>query len=353
MEAYVQNFLSKRARITAPYTAGAQPQVQNIIKLNTNENPYPPSPAAIEAYRSYDAARLRLYPHPEGGELRTAAAELAGLPESHVFCGNGSDEILGFAFLAFFDGGVVFPDITYSFYPVWAALYDIPYTQLPVRDDFTIPVDDLKAPDGIVLANPNAPTGIALPLSDVETVLKNNAHCVVIVDEAYVAFGGQSADSLVAKYPNLLVVHTLSKSHALAGLRTAYALGQPHLIDGLTRVKDCFNSYPLDAAAQHMAAAALRDTAYYADITRKVMDTRQRTAVRLAEMGFDVLPSSTNFLFATKKGADAPRLKAWLEEDHIYVRNFSTPRIAQYLRITLGTDEQMDRVLSRIAAFPG
>jgi histidinol-phosphate aminotransferase len=247
----------------------------------------------------------------------------------------------------------MFPDITYSFYPVWAALYGIPYKLLPVRDDFTIPVDDLKAQGGVVLANPNAPTGIALPLSDIETVLKNNAHCVVIVDEAYVAFGAQSADRLVKDYPNLLVVHTLSKSHALAGLRVAYAFGQPHLIEGLTRIKDCFNSYPLDAAAQHMAGAALRDTAYYADTTRKVMDTRERTAARLTAMGFDVLPSSTNFLFAAKKGADAPRLKAWLEEDHIYVRNFAAPRIAQYLRITIGTDAQMDRVLQRIAAFPG
>jgi len=349
----VQNFLSRRARGTAPYTAGAQPQAADMIKLNTNENPYPPSPAAIDAYRSYDAARLRLYPHPEGGELRAAAAQASGLPESHVFCGNGSDEILGFAFLAFFDGGVVFPDVTYSFYPVWAALYDISYTQVPVRDDFTIPVGELRGQGGVVLANPNAPTGIALPLSDVETVLQNNPHCVVIVDEAYAVFGGRSADSLVTAYPNLLVVHTLSKSHALAGLRAAYALGQPHLIQGLTRIKDCFNSYPLDGAAQHMAAAALRDTAYYADITQKVVSTRERTAARLAAMGFDVLPSSANFLFVAKKGADAPRLKAWLEEDHIYVRHFAATRIAQYLRITMGTDAQMDRVISRIEAFPG
>ena len=237
----MQNFLSKRASIISPYTAGAQPQAKSIVKLNTNENPYPPSPAAIEAYRSFDASRLRLYPHPEGGELRTAAAALSSLPESHVFCGNGSDEILGFAFLAFFDGDIVFPDITYSFYPVWAALYDISYTLLPVKNDFTIPVNELRAQGGIVLANPNAPTGIALLLSDIETVLKNNAHCLVIVDEAYVAFGAQSADVLVRDYPNLLVVHTLSKSHALAGLRVAYAYGQPHLTQGLTRIKDCFN----------------------------------------------------------------------------------------------------------------
>lgn len=353
MEAHVQNFLSNRARVTAPYTAGAQPQDCDIIKLNTNENPYPPSPAAINAYLNFDASRLRLYPHPDGGALRAAVSDLMDVPKSHVFCGNGSDEVLGFAFLAFYDGGILFPDITYSFYKVWAELYDISYTLLPVRDDFTIPVDELRASGGVVLANPNAPTGIALPLEDVETVLKNNPNCVVIVDEAYSAFGAESADRLVPKYPNLLVVHTMSKSHALAGLRAAYAIGQPHLIEGLTRVKDCFNSYPLDAAAQHMAAAALRDTKYYADITGKIIATRERTAQRLRDLGFDVLPSSTNFLFVTKKGADAPCLKAWLEESHIYVRHFTMPRINQYLRITLGTDEQMDRVLSRIAAFPG
>ena len=349
----MQNMLSSKARAIAPYTAGAQPQGCDIIKLNTNENPYPPSPGAIAAYRDFNAARLRLYPHPEGGALRAAAAQICGLPENCVFCGNGSDEVLGFAFLAFFDGGIVFPDITYSFYPVWANLYGISYATLPVRDDFTIPADEVRSQGGVVLANPNAPTGIALPLSDIETVLKNNAHCVVIVDEAYNAFGAQSADSLVTQYPNLLVVHTLSKSHALAGLRAAYALGQPHLIEGLTRIKDCFNSYPLDAAAQHMAAAALRDTQYYADIAGKIIATRDNTTARLAALGFDVLPSSTNFLFATKKGADAARLKAWLEEDQIYVRHFTAPRIAQYLRITIGTDAQMDRVLARIAAFPG
>ncbi len=349
----MQNFLSSRARVTAPYTAGAQPQQQEMIKLNTNENPYPPSPKALEAYHSFDASRLRLYPHPEGGELREAAAQIAGLPVSHVFCGNGSDEVLGFAFLAFFDGNVVFPDVTYSFYHVWAELYNISYTLLPVREDFTIPVSELRAQGGIVLANPNAPSGITLPLTEVEAILQNNAHCVVIVDEAYVAFGGESADALVTRYPNLLVVHTLSKSHALAGLRVGYALGQPHLIDGLTRIKDCFNSYPLDMAAQHMAAAALRDTAYYADITGRIVATRERTAQRLRTLGFNVLPSSTNFVFAAKKGADAPRLKAWLEEDNIYVRHLSGPRTLPYLRISMGTDEQMDRVLKRIEAFPG
>jgi Histidinol-phosphate/aromatic aminotransferase and cobyric acid decarboxylase len=350
----LEDFLSNKARGIAPYTAGAQPQEANIIKLNTNENPYPPSPGALLAYSGFDASRLRLYPRPDGGDFRSAAAALSGLPESHVFCGNGSDEVLGFAFLAFFDGNILFPDITYSFYPVWAALYNISYTLLPLNNNFTIPVDRLRAQGGVVLANPNAPTGIALPPESIEAVLKNNAHCVVIVDEAYSAFGAGSADSLVKKYPNLLVVHTLSKSHALAGLRVAYALGQPHLISGLERVKDSFNSYPLDAAAQCVAAAALRDTQYYENITRKIIATREAASARLIESGFDVPPSSANFIFAgNKKGVDASSLKDWLELSHIYVRHFNRPRIAQYLRISVGTDGQMEKLIARIAAFPG
>lgn len=350
----MNDYLSNKARGIAPYTAGAQPQHANIIKLNTNENPYPPSPKALSAYQGFDAAKLRLYPRPDGGDFRSAAAQVSGLPESHVFCGNGSDEVLGFAFLAFFNGEIMFPDITYSFYPVWAELYNISYSLLPLGDDFTIPVEGLRAPGGIVLANPNAPTGIALPLSDVEAVLQNNAHCVVIVDEAYSAFGAQSADRLVQKYPNLLVVHTLSKSHALAGLRVAYALGQPHLIKGLERIKDSFNSYPLDAAAQCMAAAALRDTQYYEGITQKIIATRESASIRLRNLKFTVLPSCANFVFAgNKQGADASRLKDWLEQDNIYVRHFDKPRISQYLRISIGTDEQMERLDARIAAFPG
>ena len=306
----MQNYLSSRARAIAPYTAGAQPQDLDVVKLNTNENPYPPSPAAISAYRNFDASRLRLYPHPEGGELRAAAAERAGLPESHVFCGNGSDEVLGFAFLAFFNGDVVFPDVTYSFYPVWAALYDISYTLLPLRDDFTIPVDTLRTQGGVVLANPNAPTGIALPLADVETVLKNNPHCVVIVDEAYCAFGAQSADCLVPKYPNLLVgahaVQIARAGRAARGLRAGPAAprGRPHAHQGLLQL------VPAGRGSAAHGCRRLRDTRYYEAITDTIIATRERTAQRLQGLGFNVLPSSTNFVFAAKKGADASRLKA-------------------------------------------
>ena len=341
----MQRYLSQKARGITPYTAGAQPQGVDIIKLNTNENPYPPSPAALDALARLDGSRLRLYPRPDGGPLRAAAAQVFGLPESHVFCGNGSDEVLGFAFDAFFDGDILFPDITYSFYPVWASYYGISYNTLPLGDDFSVPVDSMVSQGGIVLANPNAPTGIALPLSDVERILQANTQCVVIVDEAYAAFGKESAVSLIGRYPNLLVVKTLSKSHALAGLRVGLALGQPHLIDALIRIKDSFNSYPVDMLAQHISAAALLDTDYYDAIARRIIGTRERTAHSLKAMGFNVLPSSANFLFASKPGRSASQLKSHLEQHGIYVRHFNLPRISEYLRISIGTDEQMDALL--------
>jgi histidinol-phosphate aminotransferase len=346
----VQDYLSQKARRIAPYTAGAQPQAKNIIKLNTNENPYPPSAATLAAYAGLDTAALRLYPRPDGGTFRSAAARIHNLPESHVFCGNGSDEVLGFAFAAFFDGPIMFADITYSFYPVWAALFDIPYTLLPLCDDFTIPVDRLRS-GGIVLANPNAPTGIALPLSDIETVLHQNSSSVVIVDEAYTAFGGESAAPLVTQYPNLLVVHTLSKSHCLAGMRMGYALGQPHLIEGLERIKDSFNSYPLDTAAQAVGSAALLDTAYYQDIARKIIATRTKTTAQLTALGFGVCPSSANFVFITHAKLRAEDLQAFLEQHGIFVRRFNLPRIDNYLRITIGTDAQMDTLIDTIRAY--
>ena len=344
-------YLSRKARGITPYTAGEQPQGLDIIKLNTNENPYPPSPVTLEALARFDGTRLRLYPRPDGGLLRAAAAQVFGLPESHVFCGNGSDEVLGLAFNAFFDENILFPDITYSFYPVWASYYGIRYATVPLNDDFTIPVELMVGEGGIVLANPNAPTGIALPLKEVERILQNNSGRVVIVDEAYAAFGAQSAAALIKQYPNLLVVMTLSKSHSLAGLRVGYALGQPHLIDGLMRIKDSFNSYPVDMLAQHIAAAALLDTGYYESITRKIIATREHASRELAALGFQVLPSSANFLFVSRPGISAAALKNHLAENHIYVRHFALPRISEYLRISVGTDEQMDVLLQCIGTY--
>ena len=347
----MQNYLSQKALNLVPYTAGAQPKGKDIIKLNTNENPYPPSPKTLDAYRQFDADTLRLYPRTDGGELRTAVADNYGLPISHVFCGNGSDEILGFAFAAFFDGDIMFPDITYSFYTVWAALFDVSYTQIELRADFTVPVEKFDA-KGIVLANPNAPTGIALGLDAIEDILGRNSKSVVIVDEAYAAFGAKSAACLVSDYPNLVVVNTLSKSHALAGMRIGYALAQPHLIDGLNRIKDSFNSYPLDAVAQRVGSAALMDTAYYSDMAKKIAATRDNTSQQLKLLGFNVLPSSANFLFVTREGTSAAALKAHLEQRGIYVRHFNAPRISEFLRISIGTDPQMDMLIQKIKEFP-
>ena len=321
-----------------------------MIKLNTNENPYPPSPKAVKAYKSFDSVQLRLYPRIDGGELRSTIAQLFDIDKSFVFCGNGSDEVLAFAFDAFFDDGIMFPDVTYSFYPVWADLFDISYKTLPLREDFTIPVEQLKA-NGIVLANPNAPTGIALGLDDIEKVLKQNPEHVVIVDEAYAVFGAQSAVPLVSQYPNLLVVTTLSKSHSLAGLRIGYAIGQPHLITALESIRDSFNSYPIDSLAQAVSSAALSDTEYYDKIAGKIVATRERTVERLKELGFAVLPSSANFIFVSHPDIDAKALKEYLESKSIFVRHFELPKINQHLRISIGTDADMDTLINVVSEF--
>ncbi len=347
----MRDFLSRKAAGITPYTAGFQPKGKNIIKLNTNENPYPPSPKAIEAYESFNAQSLRLYPRPDGGELIQALSSVCSLPEPYIFCGNGSDEVLAFAFNAFFDGDMIFPDVTYSFYPVWADLLGITYKLLPLNDDFTVQTDKLRSPGGVVISNPNAPTGVALELGDIERILKNNEDCVVIIDEAYAAFGAQSAVGLVPDYPNLLVVSTLSKSHSLAGMRIGYALGQPHLIEGLVRIKNSFNSYPLDSVAQRVGAAALLDREHYDKTVKKIIATRERFIPELKELGFDVLPSSANFVFTTKPGVDAADLKKHLEETQIYVRHWNAPRISQHLRISIGTDEQMDILIQKIKDY--
>ncbi len=342
------NYLSKKSQSITPYTAGAQPSVKNIIKLNTNENPYPPSPATLAALAGFDGTLMRLYPRPDGGELRQTIARAYNLDARNVFCGNGSDEVLAFAYEAFFDSDIMFPDITYSFYTVWADLFDISYTLLPVNDDFTVPIENLKA-NGIVLANPNAPTGIALNLPDIERVLNQNKDYVVIVDEAYAAFGATSAAPLVSSYPNLLIVNTLSKSHCLAGLRVGYALGQQHLIDAMMRIKDSFNSYPVDSLAQKIASAAISDTQYYQSIAQKIIATRERVSQKLTSLGFSVLPSCANFLFASHSALAAKDIKAHLETHGIFVRHFDLPRISNHLRITIGTDEQMDMLLSKVS----
>ena len=342
----MKNFWSKRIRDMVPYVPGEQPKDRKFIKLNTNENPYPPSPKALEAIRAAVGDGLRLYPDPECAELRDAIAEYHGLPSDMVFAGNGSDEILAFCFQAFFDPDrtILFPDITYSFYPVYAAYFGLTFREVPLDGDFGMPVAELcrGGSGGVVVANPNAPTGRAIELHALRAILESNRDCVVLVDEAYVDFGAQSAAGLVPEYDNLVVVHTLSKSRSLAGLRVGYALGQPNLTAALRCVRDSINSYTVDQLAQAGGAAAMRDRAYFEATAAKVQATRERTAARLRELGFTVYPSAANFIFISHPDRAARALLAGLREKGVLVRWFDRPRIDNYLRVSIGTDEEMD-----------
>lgn len=327
-----------------PYTPGEQPKISNLVKLNTNENPYGPSPKAVAAMAREVNDALRLYPDPDAAMLKLAIAGRYGLPAAQVFVGNGSDEVLAHAFQALFKHGapILFPDITYSFYPTYAGLYEIAYQAVPLADDFTIRIDAYlghgRAIGGIIFPNPNAPTGCLLALRDIESLLAGNPDRVVIIDEAYIDFGGDSAIGLVARYPNLLVVQTLSKSRSLAGLRVGFAVGHADLISALERVKNSFNSYPLSRIAIAGAAAALEDDAHFDATRRAVIASRGRLAAELTALGFDVLPSAANFVFVRHPQHDAMALAASLRGDGIIVRHFSGARIQQFLRITVGTD---------------
>ena len=343
---------SRRIRDMIPYVPGEQPRDRQFIKLNTNENPYPPSPKALEALRAAAGDSLRLYPDPECTELRAAIAAAHGLSPEQVFPGNGSDEVLAFCFQAFFDPDrpVHFADITYTFYAVYASYFGLTPELVPLAEDFTLPVADFLAPGcgGGVLANPNAPTGLAVELADIRRILEAHRDQVVLVDEAYIDFGGASADVLVPEYDNLVVVRTLSKGHALAGLRVGYALAQPDLIAALRCVRDSINSYTVDRAAQAAAAASLRDAAYFQERTAQVVRTRQRTALALRDMGFAVTDSQANFLFVRHPQVPAKTLLDGLRERGILVRWFDRPRIRDYLRITVGTDGEMDALTAAL-----
>lgn len=327
-----------------PYVPGEQPKLANLVKLNTNESPYPPSPRVAEAFHENIPNQLQLYPDPNSTELRTAIAAYHGVAIENVFVGNGSDEVLAHAFQALLkhDLPILFPDISYSFYPVYCGLYDIAHTLVPLTDDFQIRVDDYMRPNGgIIFPNPNAPTGCPVKLTDIERLLIANPDSVVVIDEAYVDYGAESAVNLITKYPQLLVVHTFSKSRGLAGLRVGYAVGSNELIDGLTRVKDSFNSYPLGKLAQIGAAAAIQDTDYFAETCTHVIHTRAQLIADLTRLGFNVLPSAANFVFARHPQHDGAALTAKLRERSIIVRHFRNPdRIAPFMRITVGTDEQ-------------
>lgn len=340
----MSRYWSKVVQGLTPYVPGEQPKLANLIKLNTNECPYGPSRRVLEALRAEVGDTLRLYPDPESSRLRETIARHVKLTPAHVFVGNGSDEVLAHVFLGLLkhDRPVLFPDISYSFYPVYCGLYDIEFEQVPLNARFEIAIDDyLKPNGGIVFPNPNAPTGCLVPVAEIERLLRANAHSVVVVDEAYVDFGGESVVPLVQRYPNLLVTHTLSKSRALAGLRVGFAVGHPELIEALVRVKDSFNSYPLDRFAQAGAVAAIEDDAYFRAMCAKVISTRGKLVADLQALGFEVLPSAANFVFARLPGRDGGELAAKLRERSIIVRHFRKPqRIAEFMRITVGSDEQ-------------
>lgn len=339
-------FWSKVVSDLTPYTPGEQPKVANLIKLNTNENPYGPSPRALEAIRKVTDDALRLYPDPAASSLKQAICTQLGVATNQIFVGNGSDEVLGLAFAALLkhDTPLLFPDITYSFYPSYARLYGIEFNTVPVDEHYGICVEDYLSKDtqAIIFPNPNAPTGKLLPLADIERLLQGKPDTVVVIDEAYIDFGGESAIALVDRYPNLLVVQTLSKSRSLAGLRVGFAIGHPDLIEALERVKDSFNSYTLDRLAIAGATAAIQDQAYFNKTCQAVIRTREALSAHLQTLGFEVLPSAANFIFARHPSHDAAQLAAQLRERSIIVRHFKLPRIDQFLRISIGTDKQTE-----------
>jgi histidinol-phosphate aminotransferase len=340
----MSKFWSDVVHKLTPYVPGEQPKLGNLVKLNTNENPYGPSPKVIAALKLEAADSLRLYPDPNSDTLKAAIAEVHHLQAKQVFVGNGSDEVLAHVFQALLKHSrpLLFPDITYSFYPVYCGLYDIEYQTIPLAEDFTINIDDYDQPNGgIIFPNPNAPTGIPLSITTIEKLLKKNTQSVVVIDEAYVDFGTESAVSLINTYPNLLVTHTLSKARSLAGLRVGYALGHPDLIEALIRVKDSFNSYPIDRFASAGAIAAMQDTVYFEETCRKVIATREALVKDLTQLGFDVLPSGANFIFVKHQVKNGAELTALLRYKNIIVRHFKSPgRVSPYLRITIGTDAQ-------------
>ncbi|MCB1445586.1 MAG: histidinol-phosphate transaminase [Rhizobiaceae bacterium] len=337
-----------------PYIAGEQPKIGDLVKLNTNENPYGPSPKAIAAIAAEAGDRLRLYPDPASSRLRGAIARRYGVPVEDVFVGNGSDEVLAHTFQALLkhDRPLLYPDITYSFYPAYCLLYGIASVAVPLDAHFGIRLADYDRSCGaIILPNPNAPTGIGLPLADIEALVAAHPGQPVVIDEAYIDFGGETAIPLTRKYPNLLVIHTLSKSRSLAGLRVGYAIGQRPLIDALERVKDSFNSYPLDRLAEAGATAAIEDEAWFDETRKRVIASRERVGGGLRQRGFEVLPSQSNFVFARHPARSGADLAEALRDRSILVRHFAKPRISDFLRISIGTEEECDRLIEAIDAI--
>ena len=350
----MSQFWSPIVHTLTPYVPGEQPKVSNLIKLNTNENPYGPSPKAIDALKAQADERLRLYPDPNSTDLKQAIANYHNIKTEQVFVGNGSDEVLAHAFLGLLkqDKPLLFPDISYSFYPVYCGLYEIKSQTIPLNEQFEIQAKDYKVDNGgIIFPNPNAPTGRILALSEIETILQANCQSVVVVDEAYIDFGGETAIALVDQYPNLLVTQTLSKSRSLAGLRVGFAVGHPDLIEGLERVKNSFNSYPLDRFAINGAVAAYEDKAYFERCCERIISNRELLIQEMNTLGFETIPSSANFIFTKHESKHASEIASYLREKSIIVRYFNKPRIDNYLRITIGTDAECRALIEALKDY--
>ena len=342
----------KNLRKIAPYIPGEQPKNNNIIKLNANENPYPPSPEAINVLKNFDAEHLCMYPNASSLKLKSAIAKHFNLKENQIFVGNGSDEVIALAFMACFNSSkpILFPDITYSFYPVWCSLFNIDYQTIPLDKYFCINVADYnKQNGGIILPNPNAPTGMGLCKNDIETLFNQNKDSIIIIDEAYVDFGAYSCVELLHKYENVIVIQTFSKSRSLAGMRIGMAMGNEKIIQTLDAIKNSYNSYTMDSVAIEVGAASIADENYLKQTCQKIIATRQRTAKALENMGFYVFPSQSNFLFVTHNTIPAVEIFEKLKSDNILIRYFNLPRINNHLRITIGTDAEMDILLQHIS----
>lgn len=344
----------KNLRDIEPYVPGEQSMEKNIVKINANENPYPPSPEAIKAINEFDCNRLRFYPDANALEFKKALAEFYGVSVENVFLGNGSDDVLALSFQAFFnsDKPIAYPDITYSFYPVWCRLFNIPYKNYPLDDNFRINPEDYKEQNGgVVIPNPNAPTSLGEGREFIERIMEYNKDSVVIIDEAYVDFGGYSSVELTKKYENLLITGTFSKSRSLAGMRIGYAIGSKTLISVLEAVKNSYNSYTLNSISMAAGTAAIKDRAYFESTVSKVIATRQRVAEELRALGFTVLNSQTNFLFATHNAISIKDYFEWLKAQKVFIRYFNLPRINNYVRITIGTDDEMNIFLNKTKEY--
>ena len=341
-------------RTVEPYVPGEQPNKEHMIKLNTNENPYPPAPGVVRALKEMDTDKLRLYPEPTCKVMVDAIAEFYGLKSDQVFVGVGSDDVLAMIFMTFFNDKkpILFPDITYSFYDVWAEMLRIPYETKALDENFLIKKEDYYGENGgVIFPNPNAPTGILMELSEIEDIILHNRDVIVVVDEAYIDFGGQSALPLIEKYDNLLVVQTFSKSRSLAGMRVGYAMGNPKLIKYINDVKYSFNSYTMNQTALALGVEAVRDRAYFEETCRKVIATREWTKQELKKLGFTFGDSRSNFIFATHETVPAKKIFEALKKENIFVRYFSKPRIDNYLRISIGTDEEMQQLIKFLQGY--